>query len=519
MAEATMTAPARSGAGVKVSKLAIPLLGFFAGTQAADPIVSTNALVKASRALDMSAGVMALAASISTLMLAATVMSTGLMADRVGRRQALMGALVLSIAGDVIAALAPTSSIFLIGRAIAGVGLGAVFCAAFAYLKVVTTPATLAKSVGQFSAVGSVTMILWSLAGGQLASHSWRLAFLLVPFACVLGVLAVPKVLPKVEKIKSTGSDVLGQVLLALGVIFVLYGASHAVKGLTKPDTLVGLFAGLALLAAFAAEEKRKGEKAFFPIAIFKSPLFLGGIAAGVIYNFGMSVTLLQMADFWQYADKFTTSTVSLGQMPYFLTGIVAALLVGRLMSGGLKPRLVLLGAGLLAFAGTLWLLVIGPHSGYLAFVPALVLLGAGTTAGAVPYGSLILESIGERFKDWFGPVTSSRTTIGQFAYALGMSFSMVMVDRVTDGGVVNKLERAGVPPSLTGQGLDQIAGYVNTGHDPSTELGRQAMAAAVPSYTDAFTTTMLTAGVVMAAVGVLGWWVLGRQEPAEASS
>jgi hypothetical protein len=95
----------------------------------------------------------------------------------------------------------------------------------------------------------------------------------------------------------------------------------------------------------------------------------------------------------------------------------------------------------------------------------------------------------------------------------------MVMVDRVTDGGVVNKLERAGVPPSLTGQGLDQIAGYVNTGHDPSTELGRQAMAAAVPSYADAFTTTMLTAGVVMAAVGVLGWWVLGRQEPAEASS
>jgi hypothetical protein len=362
-------------------------------------------------------------------------------------------------------------------------------------------------------------MIAWSLVGGQLASHSWRLAFLLVPAACLLGGIAVPKVLPKVERIKALGSDVLGQVLLALGVIFVLYGASHAVKGLTKPDTLVGVFGGVALLTAFAAEEKRKGQKAFFPIAIFKSPLFLGGIAAGVIYNFGMSVTLLQMADFWQYADRFTTSTVSLGQMPFFLTGIVAALVVGRLMSAGLKPRLVLLGAGLLAFAGTAWLLVIGPHSGYLAFVPALILIGAGTTSGAVPYGSLILESIGERFKDWFGPVTSSRTTIGQFAYALGMSFSMVMVDRLTDGGVVSKLEKAGVAPSLTGQGLDQIAGYVNTGRDPSTELGRQAMAAAVPSYTDAFTTTMLTAGLVMAVFGVLGWWVLGRQEPAEASS
>ena len=101
-----------------VSRLAIPLLGFFAGTQAADPIVGTNALVKASRALDMSAGTMALAASISTLALAATVMSTGLIADRVGRRRALMGALLLAMTGDVLTALAPSSAFFLLGREI-----------------------------------------------------------------------------------------------------------------------------------------------------------------------------------------------------------------------------------------------------------------------------------------------------------------------------------------------------------------------------------------------------------------
>ncbi|MCX6387930.1 MAG: MFS transporter [Solirubrobacterales bacterium] len=500
-----------------VSRLAIPLLGFFAGTQAADPIVGTNALVKASRALDMSAGTMALAASISTLALAATVMSTGLIADRVGRRRALMGALLLAMTGDVLTALAPSSAFFLLGRAVTGVGLGAVFCAAFAYLQVVTTPKSLAKSVGLFSAVGSITMILWSLVGGQLAGESWRLAFLLVPAACAVGFLAVPNLLPKVDKVEARGSDVLGQVLLALGVILFLYGASHAVKGLTRPDTLVGMLGGIALVVAFVAVEAKRGDRAFFPVAILRSPLFLGGIAAGVVYNFGMSVTLLQMADFWQYADRFTAATVSLGQMPYFLTGVVTALLVGRMISAGLAPRLVILGAGFVALAGTVWLLVVGPHSSYIAFVPALVLLGAGTTAGAIPYGSLILESIGERFKEWFGPVTSSRTTIGQFAYALGMSFSMVMVDRVTDGGVVSKLEKAGVPPSLTGGGLDQIAVYVHSGHDPSTALGRQAMAAAVPSYTGAFTTTMIASGFVMATVGVLGWWVLGRDPDASA--
>ena len=38
---------ASGGATATVSRLAVPLLGLFAGIQAADPIVNTNALVKA----------------------------------------------------------------------------------------------------------------------------------------------------------------------------------------------------------------------------------------------------------------------------------------------------------------------------------------------------------------------------------------------------------------------------------------------------------------------------------------
>src|SRR5664279_68423 len=184
------------GASVKVSALAVPLLGLFAGIQAADPIISTNALVKASRALDMSAGVETLAASISTLALAATVMSTGLLADRLGRRRVLAGALLVAIAGDVLVALAPSASVFLIGRAVSGVGLGAVFAAGFAYLRVVTTPATLARGIGIFSAVGSVTMIILSFLGGILATGDWRVAFLLVPVIAALALPATLRILP-----------------------------------------------------------------------------------------------------------------------------------------------------------------------------------------------------------------------------------------------------------------------------------------------------------------------------------
>jgi MFS family permease len=497
----------------KASAFAVPLLGLFAGLQAADPIINTNALVKASRALDMSAGVETLAASISTLALAATVMSTGLLADRLGRRRVLVGAVLVAIAGDVLVAMAPSAALFLAGRAVAGVGLGAVFAAAFAYLRVVTSPQTLARAVGIFSAVASVTMIILSFLGGLLATGDWRVAFLLVPVVAALTIPATLRILPFEAPIKPAGRDAAGQVLLALGVILFLVGASHAVKGFARPETLVGLLGGAALLAAFALVEQRRAN-AFFPMGIFRSPLFLAAIGAGFIYNFGMSITVLQMADVWQYVNHFKDSAVSLGQFPFFFAGIASAVFVGHRMSSGASPRTVILIASIVAGVGFFTMLGHDQHSPYLSYVPGLILIGAGVTAASVPYGSLVIESIGSRFRRYFGPVTSSRTTIGQFAYALGLAFSTVMIDHLTDGGVVRKLERVGVPPSQTGQGLDQLSLYVQAGRNPATALGRRSMADALPSYSHAFVTTMCATGALVLLAGLLSWWTLGREDP-----
>ena len=507
------TSTVDKGSAGKVSRLAVPLLGIFAGVQAADPIINTNALVKASRALGMSTGVETLAASISTLALAATVMSTGLLADRLGRRRVLAGSLLVALSGDLLVAAAPGAGAFVAGRAVAGVGLGAVFAAAFAYLRVVTTPPALARAVGIFSAVGSVTMIVLSYLGGLLATGNWRIAFLLVPVTAALSFPATLRILPVEEPIEQDGTDAAGQVLLALGVILFLVGASHAVKGFTKPETVVGLVGGVALLAAFGIVEQRRSD-AFFPMGILRSPLFLAAMGAGFIYNFGLSITVLQMADVWQYANRFTDSAVSLGQFPFFLAGIASAVYVGHRMSSGLRARTVIPIASIVAAVGFFTMLGHDEHSSYLSYVPGLILIGAGVTAASVPYGSLVIEAIGVRFRRFFGPVTSSRTTVGQFAYALGLAFSTVMVDRLTDGGVVRRLQGAGVPPSQTGQGLDQLSLYVQSGKNPATALGQRAMADALPSYSHAFVATMCATGGLVLVAGIGSWWVLGRRDP-----
>ena len=58
-----------------ISKLAIPFLGLLAGIQGSAPNISSTGLVSASRGLHMASGDVALAASIQSLTIAASVIS------------------------------------------------------------------------------------------------------------------------------------------------------------------------------------------------------------------------------------------------------------------------------------------------------------------------------------------------------------------------------------------------------------------------------------------------------------
>ena len=491
------------------SRWAIPLLGAMAAVQGADPNIASTALVGMSRGLDMTGGLLALAASISTLALSASVISTGLLADRFGRRRVLMAALALSATGDVIAGLAPVPVVFLLGRLLAGVGLGAVFGASFAYIRVVTPPGRIAGAIGVFGAVcGTVTLALTFL-GGSLSSMDWRLAFGVIPVAAALCIVAVRLILPSQPPVPGGPADIPGQALLALGVVGFLYGLSHTATGLTDVLTLAPLLGGLLLLALFFRRESRNPNR-FFPVGLFKSPIFIAAICAGFVYNFGTAVSFLQLTNLWQFINGLTTLEVSLWQLPFLVSGIVAALVFGRLMTRGMSNGVTVLVGTVSATAGFL-LLALGHSSTSLTgFLPGCILLGGGLIITSLPYGGLIMSQAPAKY---FGPVTSSRTTIGQFFYAAGLAVSTVVVDRITLGGVVDRLNTAGVPPTQTGQALDAVTAFGATGTQPSTSLGQQALVDAGTTYGTGFATVMIIGAALSLLIGTVGFLLLRRHE------
>lgn len=486
-------------------KLAVPFLGILGAIQGTDPNIASTALVGAVRGLDMTGGLVALAASISTLILAATVISTGLLADRIGRRKVLMAGLLVAAAGDLIVALAPTSAFFLLGRGIAGVGLGTIFGASFAYLRAVVPAKNIPGAMGIFGAVMGLATLVLTFLGGTLSSIDWRIAFLVIPVVSLIAFFLVPIVLPAQEPVSHGKQDVVGQLFLALGVIGFLYGVSHLGTSLTDLLTWGPLIGGVAFLAAFFVYESRNANR-FFPVSLFKEPIFIAAVIVGLVYNFGTAMSFLQITNLWQYINGLSTSTVSIWQLGFLIPGVFGALLFGRLMLKGLTNRSALLIAGAMIGAGMVWLAIFNAATSFWLFLPGLFILGAGLTISSLPYGNLIIE---EAPPQYFGPVTSSRTTIGQFFYAIGLALSTVIIDKMTIGGTVDRLTEAGVPPSKIGTGLDAVKAYAAQSTEPTSEIGKKALAAATESYSSGFATVMIIGAVISVVGAIVGAMLL----------
>lgn len=501
--------PSTAAAIKKVSPLAIVLLGYFGAVQGATPNIASTALVGASRSLDMTGSVQALAASMQTLAVAATVITTGMLADRFGRRLVLMIALILGAVGNLIVMISPVAAVYMIGMVVVGIGLGAVYGAAFGYIKSIVTPERLAASMGVFMGAVMLFTLILTFAGGTLASGNWRTAYLLIPAACILGLILTPVLLPKIPTTGGGSFDVLGQFLLAAGIVGILYGISRLAKSLTAPETLIPIVLGIALLVAFVIWERRYKEH-FFPLEILRSPVFLAALCFGFIYNFGNSVSFLQLTNLWQYVNGLTTSKVALWQLPLLIAGIVAGLLTGRIISKGISNRVAgVVGGGMTALAFVL-LAVFHSSTSIIGFLPGMIIGGAGVVVAGVPFGNLVLR---EAPPEYLGPVSSSRTTFGQFAYTLGFALSSVAIDRLTIGGTTARLEAAGVPANQLSTGLDAVNAYASAGTQPDTSTGKQALADATTSYGSAFQTTFLVVAVLIAGVSVLAWWLLRNGE------
>lgn len=491
----SVAAPVSSAPDKGFRRSAVILLGLLGAIQVTDPLISSLALVRASDELNFTASVQSLAAGISTLALAATVIPGGLLADRLGRRQVLMISILVAAVGQILTAVSPDASVYLIGRVIAGVALGVTFGAAYGMLKEVSAPKALGPAMATFNIVNGVIPVVAMIATGILVAVNWRLAYLILPIISVLCFPFIPRILPKVAKLPGGKVDLWGMTFVALGVAGLLFGISAASGGLEKPAFWGSILLGLVSFAAFAIVEN-KSQAPVFPIKLLTHPAFLGAVIMGIFWNFGAASMSQMLPNFWQYVTHVPSGILGLASLPMSFAGIIGSLVAGIFLGKGVAPRtLATIGYGLLV-VGFLSYILVTPAAGYLIFIPGMLLAGAGWMMNATSQGNLFIRLAPAKF---FGPVTSSKVTVGQFGYALGLTGTTVLVSTFTLAGVDKASNGA-----VKGEGnWDAITSYLATGTTTNADLTAIGQSALETIYAQAFQTTSVIVAIVVAIAGV----------------
>ncbi|MFI6418065.1 MFS transporter [Streptomyces sp. NPDC050842] len=321
----------------------------------------------------------------------------GRLADRFGGRRTLTAGLLVFGTASALAPLAPGYEALLAARFGQGVGAALVAPAAMAVLRALfPAPAAYGRAMatwGGLSVLGATSGNL--LSGVIAAAVSWRGTFA-VPVAVTLAALLLaPRLLPATPPGTGRALDLPGALLATAGITLASFGLvlTDAHPWGSAP-VLVPLLTGLALLAAFAAVERRTADPLLPPDFLRDGRRGLGLAAIGLTAA-GTATVFLLLSLALQEGRGWSALLTSAAFVPFAVAllgaGRLAGPLIGRYGPGGVT------GAGLGTAAAGLGLLAATGFDTTVPYayglLPGLVLLAAGS-AGSFA-GAAVLATDG----------------------------------------------------------------------------------------------------------------------------
>ena len=311
------------------------------------------------------------------LVYAVLLLSGGLLADLYGRRRIFMIGAAIFTAASLLCAAAPSVSVLIGGRAVAGLGAAMLLAASLAIIRVVwREPAERGRALGIWAACNGLAMAIGPTLGGLLIHQfGWRSIFLVViPSSLAVLGLAIPAI-PESADPQGRHFDAPAQLLgaAALGGLAFAAIQSHDAPGIAAVAIIVAVFA----LGLFIKTEARRGKTALVPLDIFRAREFRGAVAATAGMTFGMYGVLFLLPLTWQGAGRFGATGAGIALMPMALVFVAVSPFSGA-FSGKLGVRRMT--AGGLAIIGC-GLLLLGLSAHRTSILPAelgLALTGLG---------------------------------------------------------------------------------------------------------------------------------------------
>jgi EmrB/QacA subfamily drug resistance transporter len=406
----------------------------------------------------------------------------GRLGDVLGRKRVFVIGLTGFAAASAVGGFAPSFAVLVVARALQGAFAALLAPAALSILTTTfTVPDERNRAFSVFGTIAASGAAVGLILGGALTQYlDWRWSMFINVFLAVPAAVAALRLLATdVRAAAGSRIDVAGTTTASAGLFALVFGFSNAdTHGWGAPLTIAAIAAGVALLGAFVAVERRVASP-LLPLRVVadrnRGAAYLAVAAVGA----GLFGVFLFLTYYMQQTLGFSPLTTGLAFMPM----MAVIMPVGGIAQTRLLPRFgarPLITTGMLSGAVAMVMFTgVGVHSGYAAdILPGLLVMGLGL--GLV-----------------FAPAMST-ATLGVDRADAGVASALVNTGQQIGGSIGTALLSTLAASAASGFAADRR---------PSADL---VQAAAVHGYTTAF----LWSAAIFAIGALVSWALLSRDTP-----
>lgn len=272
---------------------------------------------------------------ITAYLVAATVVIPvyGRIGARLGRRTMFVVAILLFIAGAVLAGQAGTMTELIGFRALQGAGAGGLVIGAHAIVTELVPSENRGRYIGWFGVVFGLATVGGAPLGGVLTDQlSWRWClYVMAPIGvlALLLTLFAPRIPAHTDrpKLDLLGSLFLGGVAAGAVVLAAWAGTTYA---WTDP-LILGVAGGtVALLALFVLAERLSSDPVL-PLRLFANSVFVVASLVGMLAGAAMAGAIAFLPTYLQVVGGVDATTAGVLLLPLVAGGFVGAILAGRI--------------------------------------------------------------------------------------------------------------------------------------------------------------------------------------------
>lgn len=305
--------------------------------------------------------------------------------------------------GSLVCALAPTSTAFIVGRAVAGMGTAGLFSGSVVILSYTLPLRQRPAAFGLVGAMWGIASVAGPLLGGAFTDHvTWRWCFYInlpiggAAMVAIFFFLHIHReenpegltVLQRIGQLDLAGTAMLVPAIVCLLLALQWGGTEYA----WNSSVVIGLFVGAGLMGAvFAGIQVWKGDKGTLPPRLFKSRDVVCAMAFAFFFGAGFFPLVYYLCELrppffsWLKAVLLTREEIAL----YF-----QAIQGDTAVQAGIKLLPLLIAVVIASVASGGLITVVGYYNPFI--LPSMVLFTVGTAM-------ITTFDLYSPFRVWFG--------------------------------------------------------------------------------------------------------------------